>query len=124
MDIKTNVPIWIVKANSLIGMPIQGSLNHSTVNQYLLSDTLVMNEPGVLDIFKLILDEVAENDSVDFNITAPNKLHLEETTVTIPTLKYLVEGVLMFIIGCIGIFFNTVSVIFFVRQRSQKTFHR
>jgi hypothetical protein len=38
--------------------------------------------------------------------------------------SYLVEGVLMMLVGSFGILLNIFAVCFFIRQRSQRTFHR
>ena len=109
---------------------------------FLFSDKLTMIQADFRDIFHRFLDEATENESFGFNLTEPDHL-LEDSLNNIPTLKvaiimsihalldrpgfifqYLVEGVLMFFFGCIGIIFNIVSAVFFVRQRSQRTFHR
>jgi hypothetical protein len=101
-----------------------------------------MVEDEVLDIFNRFLDEATKNDTFAVNLTETDLL-LKESANDIPAVKvpialpshifvgitsillqYLVEGILMFWIVCIGIIFNIVSVVFFVRQRSQRTFHR
>lgn len=38
--------------------------------------------------------------------------------------SYLVEGVMMMVVGSFGILLNIFAVCFFIRQRSQRTFHR
>jgi hypothetical protein len=38
--------------------------------------------------------------------------------------SYLVEGVLMMLVGSFGVLLNIFAVCFFIRQRSQRTFHR
>ena len=73
--------------------------------------SLVMDKFEVFEFLKHILDE---------NITESE----EHFVPDISTAEYLVEGVLMFGMGLLGIFLNTISVVFFIRQRSQKTFHR
>ena len=73
--------------------------------------SLVMDKFEVFEFLKHILDE---------NITESE----EHFVPDISTAEYLVEGVLMFGMGLVGIFLNTISVVFFIRQRSQKTFHR
>ena len=70
-----------------------------------------MEQFELLDYIKDILDE---------NTTEAEKPFAPD----ISTAEYLVEGVLMFGMGLLGIFLNTISVVFFLRQRSQKTFHR
>jgi Co/Zn/Cd efflux system component len=37
---------------------------------------------------------------------------------------YVVEGVLMFGVGSMGILLNIFSICFFLRQRTHRTFHR
>ena len=39
-------------------------------------------------------------------------------------IQYVVAGILMFSIGCIGVFFNLISFVFYIRQKCHKTFHR
>ena len=38
--------------------------------------------------------------------------------------QYVVEGVLMLCCCCLGVISNIVSVVFFLRQREHRTFHR
>ena len=38
--------------------------------------------------------------------------------------QFVVEGILMTAIGCMGIAFNLVSFVFYARQKCHRTFHR
>ena len=38
--------------------------------------------------------------------------------------EYVVEGVIMLVVACVGIFLNIVSVFYFAQIKHQKTFHR
>ena len=49
---------------------------------------------------------------------------IESTATIITLLQYVVEGVLMLGSVCVGVIFNIASVVFFVKQRSHRTFHR
>lgn len=38
--------------------------------------------------------------------------------------QYVVEGILMFTVGCFGMCFNLISFVVYLRQKCHKTFHR
>ena len=76
-----------------------------------------MAELEVTDYLKLILDEVdLDNSTLVINKSQP--------VADISSMKYLVEGVIMMSMGMLGIFLNMCSVIVFIRQKTQKSFHR
>ena len=98
--------------------------------------------PGLL---QWIFDQVDnfDNESVEsfLNITDTHPLlytpDFEQTDVNADTndynilmlffpqlIEFLVSGLAMMSIGCFGVVSNMVSVIFFFRQRTQRTFHR
>ena len=76
-----------------------------------------MAELEVTDYLKLILDEV---DLVNSTLV----INKSQPVADISSMKYLVEGVIMMTLGMLGIFLNMFSVIVFLRQRTQKSFHR
>ena len=76
-----------------------------------------MSQLEVTDYLKLILDEVGLNNTTE----VIDKSH---HVADISTMKYLLEGVIMMTMGMLGIFLNMFAVIFFIRQRTQKSFHR
>ena len=75
-----------------------------------------MSQLEVTDYLKLILDEAGLDNTTE----VIDKSHVAD----ISTMKYLVEGVIMMTMGMLGIFLNMFAVIFFIRQRTQKSFHR
>ena len=94
-----------------------------------------------LDPFTQFLDEVTRDESFNFSFSKFGPFNMMEAEKDLPSMKvtiiksyhhsltilhpqYLVEGVLMFCTGCLGVFCNMVAVIFFIRQRTQRTFHR
>ena len=76
-----------------------------------------MPQLEVTDYLKLILDEVVLDNSTEV-------IDNSHPVADISSMKYLVEGVIMMTLGMLGIFLNMFSVIVFLRQRTQKSFHR
>ena len=76
-----------------------------------------MPQLEVTDYLKLILDEVVLDNSTEV-------IDNSQPVADISSMKYLVEGVIMMTVGMLGIFLNMFSVIVFLRQRTQKSFHR
>ena len=76
-----------------------------------------MPQLEVTDYLKLILDEVVLDNSTEV-------INKSQPVADISSMKYLVEGVIMMTLGMLGIFLNMFSVIVFLRQRTQKSFHR
>ena len=86
------------------------------------------------------LDEVTSDESFNLSFSKFGPFNMMEAEKDPPDIKehiksyhhslsildpqYLVEGVLMFCTGCLGVFSNVVAVIFFIRQQTQRTFHR
>ena len=76
-----------------------------------------MSQLEVIDYIKLILDQVVVDNTTEV-------INKSQPVADISPMKYLVEGVIMMTMGLLGIFLNTFAVIFFIRQRAQKSFHR
>ena len=103
---------------------------------------MTINQESIEIQINQFLEKIVKNDILKLNSSDNGKSSLfAEPLGDVPALKvmhdhayfhcfhfscsqFLVEGYLMTCIGCCGIFLNAIATCFFIKQGSQRPFHR